>query len=184
MNKVLSGLHLVSNQRLGPTGLSGLTFCGRFNLKQLTIEKSISFMIASPRQWRLLKIKAGYALSFMSFGNADKHYSAPSWIIGTGPTDPTDPSGPDFMIWSTLRWHSICVAYLTSDNHVTLIKVYYAKVRSVPGNQQPLVLACVDAEGKLNLEERRGLYRLRPCSLDLYLSGDTQVFCFLPAKTS
>ncbi len=39
-----------------------------------------------------------------------------------------------------------------------------------------LVLACVDAEGKLNLEERRGLYRLRPCSLDLYFfQGHTGV---------
>ena len=34
-------------------------------------------------------------------------------------------------------------------------------VGSVPGSQQPLGLACVDAEGKLNLEERRGKYRLR-----------------------
>ena len=30
-------------------------------------------------------------------------------------------------------------------------------IRSVSGKQQPLVLACVDAEGKLNLEERLGL---------------------------
>ena len=46
-------------------------------------------------------------------------------------------------------------------------------LRSVPGSQQPLVLASVDAEGKLNLEERCGLYRLWPCNLDLYLFGDT-----------
>ncbi len=54
----------------------------------------------------------------------------------------------------------------------------------MPGSQHPLVLACVIAEGKLNLEERRGLYRLRACSLDLLYAGGTQVPCFLPAETS
>ncbi len=54
-------------------------------------------------------------------------------------------------------------------------------IRSVPGSQQPLVLACVDVEGKLNLEERRGKYRLRSCDLDLLHAGG-QTGALFPAN--
>ena len=58
------------------------------------------------------------------------------------------------------------------NTRMTIYTLQYTHcVRSVPGSQQPLVLTCVDVQGKLNLEERRRLYWLRSCSLDLLYAG-------------
>ncbi len=54
---------------------------------------------------------------------------------------------------------------------VSAIIICHIHVRSVPGSLPPLVLACVDVEGKLNLEERRGKYRLRSCASTSFMPG-------------
>ncbi len=101
-------------------------------------------------------------VSFYGLESVDKHFNIED-IMFTFTT-----YNPQFTKMEL--WFRFFFAFVTCVVAVAFL-CRYVDVRSVPGSQQPLVLACVDVEGKLNLEERRGKYRLRSCGLDLLHAG-------------
>ncbi len=116
----ISGLKLANvSDNVDVTGLPGFTICGRFNFKRLMHGQTRMFQIESVepgKSWRMMFFLIGYERSFFSFGTKDETGSSPSWIM-------KEVGREDFMIWSTNRWHQICIAFQLRTNHITLIKV-------------------------------------------------------------
>ena len=112
----ISGLKFV-NQNENIYFTNSMTFCGRFNYKNLG-SQSIMFSIDEeirPFLW----IKMEYPLAFMSFGNYDNdRINFANWIL-------QNPKTEEFSIWYTNKWHHVCFGYNSKTNHVVFIKASF-----------------------------------------------------------
>ena len=110
----ISGLKFV-NQNENIYFTNSMTFCGRFNYKNLG-SQSIMFSIDEeirPFLW----IKMEYPLAFMSFGNYDNdHIHFANWIL-------QNPKTEEFSIWYPNKWHHYCIAYDSKRSHIALVMV-------------------------------------------------------------
>ena len=57
----------------------------------------------------IIEMNAAYDMTFFWFGSMN-------WIV-------KDLQRNSFIIWSTNRWHSICVSFDRKTSHLTLVKV-------------------------------------------------------------
>ena len=87
---------------------NGISICVRFNYRQLG---SGTFIFAQHKPGTDLFVQAqsGYYESFFFFGKMN-------WIL-------KDMKTGSFLVWSTNRWHSICVTFDRNTSHITLVKV-------------------------------------------------------------
>ena len=113
-----AGLKLIKESIKKDTNFEkGITICIRFNFLALLGSKSGFFIhdtgLAS--DWESLnaqsmfRANAGYKQTFFHFGNMN-------WIV-------KDVESNIFLLWSTNRWHSICVAFDRTNSHITYVKV-------------------------------------------------------------
>ena len=87
----------------------GITFCIRFNFKLLSRESTIfATNMPTDDSVRLL-LSAGYHWSLLYFGGLN-------WIL-------KESVSGSFELWSTNRWHSICLGFDKLTSRITLIKV-------------------------------------------------------------
>ncbi len=114
----LSGLRLkTKDTNIDIADLSGISICAVFNFKRLLLTSSKLMTIQSPDQvWSLFNFMIGYEFSFFNFGNSDAFGSSTSWIMRLQFKE-------TFIMWSTNRWHHICVSYTKSTSHISLIMV-------------------------------------------------------------
>ena len=100
-----SGLKLDKESIKNNTNFSdGITICIRFNYRQLNINLIIFF-----NQHSGTKTRAGYQRTFLDFGGMN-------WMI-------KDLKRDSFHIWSTNRWHSLCVSFDQTTSHIAYVKV-------------------------------------------------------------
>ena len=100
-----SGLKLDKESIKKDTNFSnGITICIRFNYRQLNINLIIFF-----NQQSGTKTRAGYQRTFFDFGGMN-------WMI-------KDLKRDSFHIWSTNRWHSLCVSFDKATSHIAYVKV-------------------------------------------------------------
>ena len=100
-----SGLKLDKESIKNDTNFSdGITICIRFNYRQLNINLIIFF-----NQYSGTKTRAGYQRTFLDFGGMN-------WMI-------KDLKRDSFHIWSTNRWHSLCVSFDKATSHIAYVKV-------------------------------------------------------------
>ena len=85
----------------------GITICSRFNYRVLS--KSIIFSIGSDVDNWKITARAGYDETFLFFWNIN-------WIV-------KEPDTNKFRIWTTNRWHHICLSFNKSTYQLTLVKV-------------------------------------------------------------
>ncbi len=113
----MSGLQLMTDKdNVDLNRKFGFSLCARFNFKRLLLSKSTIVRIGTVSDWHLAFVFPGYQSSFIAFGNWDEYGSTPGWIL-------QEKGSSDFMLWSTNRWHHICLSYKTSTSHITLVKV-------------------------------------------------------------
>ena len=86
---------------------NGITICLRFNF--MTLIGSIVFKHDRPGSPSMFEGQANYRQTFFFFGSMN-------WII-------KDVELNSFLVWSTNRWHSICVAFDRTTSHITFVKV-------------------------------------------------------------
>ena len=87
---------------------NGISICVRFNYRQLGGGTFI-FAHHKPGEDQFVMAQAGYDETFFFFGKMN-------WILKDMKTD-------SFLVWSTNRWHSICVCFDRNTSHITLVKV-------------------------------------------------------------
>ena len=113
-----AGLKLIKESIKKDTNFEkGITICLRFNfLAFLGWESYIFTHDTGPgTDWHSFKVQsifhawAGYKQTFFYFGNMN-------WIV-------KDVESNIFLLWSTNRWHSICVAFDRTNSHITYVKV-------------------------------------------------------------
>ena len=98
-----SGLKLLPDSVSQPSNFTqGITICGRFNLARLA---GSNFILAIGQQMWLFM---GYAETFLEFGFRN-------WVIKDLATD-------NFYIWSTNRWHQICLSFDRQSHHLMFVK--------------------------------------------------------------
>ena len=114
----ISGLKFVNqNDKINYT--NSMTFCGRFNYKNLG-SQSIMFSIDEEMKIRpYLWIKMEYPLAFMSFGNYDNdQVNFANWIL-------QNPKTEEFSIWYPNKWHHFCIAHDNERSHIALVLVSF-----------------------------------------------------------
>ena len=103
----LAGLTFDPKSALKATDFStGISFCGRFNYRKLGWQ---SFMVASSNPHLLVRLSMGGQSTFLFFGNMN-------WIV-------KDLEKDKFLIWSTTRWHHICLSFDRINSHLQFFKV-------------------------------------------------------------
>ena len=75
----------------------------------MTLIGSIVFKHDRPGSPSMFEGQANYRQTFFFFGSMN-------WII-------KDVELNSFLVWSTNRWHSICVAFDRTTSHITFVKV-------------------------------------------------------------
>ena len=102
-----AGLKLVKDSIKKDTNFEdGITICLRFYLRKLG---GVVFKHEYPGKPVFMEAQAIYKQSFFFFGSMN-------WIV-------KDLQRNSFIIWSTNRWHSICVSFDRKTSHLTLVKV-------------------------------------------------------------
>ena len=113
-----AGLKLIKESIKKDTNFEkGITICLRFNFLALLGWESVIFMHDTGLgiDWQSFKVQsmfqawADYKHTFFHFGNMN-------WIV-------KDVESNIFLLWSTNRWHSICVAFDRTSSHITYVKV-------------------------------------------------------------
>ena len=104
-----AGLKLIKESIKKDTNFeNGITICLRFNF--MTLIGSIVFKHDRPGSPSMFEGQANYRQTFFFFGTMN-------WIIKDVKLD-------TFLVWSTNRWHSICVAFDRTTSHITFVKVF------------------------------------------------------------
>ena len=70
---------------------------------------NVVFKHDKPGSPSMFEAQANYRQTFFFFGTMN-------WIIKDVKLD-------TFLVWSTNRWHSICVAFDRANSHITFVKV-------------------------------------------------------------
>ena len=112
-----AGLKLIKESIKKDTNFEkGTTICLRFNFLALGTKSTVFIHDTGlATDWQTFKAKsmfyayAGYKRTGFFFGNMN-------WIVKDVETD-------TFLLWSTNRWHSICVAFDRTHSHITYVKV-------------------------------------------------------------
>ena len=113
-----AGLKLIKKSIKKDTNFEkGITICVRFNFLALFGWDSIVFTHDNglATDWDSLSAEwmfganAGYKRTFFVFGSMN-------WIVKDVELD-------TFLLWSTNRWHSFCVAFDRRNSYITLVKV-------------------------------------------------------------
>ena len=99
---VESGLKLLPESVSASNFTQGITICGRFNLARVGHS---SWIIAIGSQMWLFM---GYQETFLEFGFRN-------WVIKEIAND-------NFYLWSTNRWHQICLSFDRTQNHIMFVK--------------------------------------------------------------
>ena len=108
INETFSGLQLVEESIKNHTKFEdGITICLRFNFRKLGAIVFKHFSRASNPI--MMEAQAIYKQTFLFFGNMN-------WIV-------KDMKSNSFIIWSTNRWHSICVSFDKKTSHIVFVKV-------------------------------------------------------------
>ena len=103
-----AGLKLIKESIKKDTNFEkGITICIRFNF--LALEHRIRIFTHDTGLATDFYASAGYKETFFIFGTI-------GWIVKDVETD-------SFLLWSTYRWHSICVAFDRTNSHITYVKV-------------------------------------------------------------
>ena len=103
-----AGLKLIKESIKKDTNFEkGITICIRFNF--LALEHWIRIFTHDTGLATDFYASAGYKETFFIFGTI-------GWIVKDVETD-------SFLLWSTYRWHSICVAFDRTNSHITYVKV-------------------------------------------------------------
>ena len=88
--------------------IDGITICIRFNYRQLEgRDKTNSNFIFS--HGHFVQAHARYQQTFFFFGSMN-------WLV-------KDVKKDSFLLWSTTRWHSLCISFDRATSHITFIKV-------------------------------------------------------------
>ena len=113
-----AGLKLIKESIKKDTNFEkGITICLRFNFLALLGQGGYIFIHdtglgtdwLSSRVQSMFQAWAGYKQTFFHFGHMN-------WIV-------RDVESNIFLLWSTNRWHSICVAFDRTNSHITYVKV-------------------------------------------------------------
>ena len=107
-NKPDAGLKLIKESIKKDTNFEkGITICIRFNF--LALGHYIRVFTHDTGLDTDFYASAGYKETFFIFGTI-------GWIV-------KDVERDSFLLWSTYRWHSICVAFDRTNSHITYVKV-------------------------------------------------------------
>ena len=112
-----AGLKLIKESIKKDTNFEkGITICIRFNflalgdyIRVFTHDNGLATDLPSFYAQAMFSAYAGYKQTFFNFGTI-------GWIVKDVETD-------SFLLWSTYRWHSICVAFDRTKSHITFVKV-------------------------------------------------------------
>ena len=114
-----AGLKLIKESIKRDTNFEkGISICIRFNFLALALLSSPLFThdVGLATGWQTL-----YEQS-MFFANI--RYKKTFFIFGTMSWIVKDAKSGTFLLWSTNRWHSICVAFDRTNSHITFVKVH------------------------------------------------------------
>ena len=113
-----AGLKLIKKSIKKDTNFEkGITICIRFKFLALLGSKSVIF-IHDPglaTDWQ--------SLNGQSMFRAYAGYKQTFFIFGTTSSILKDVELDTFLLWSTNRWHSICVTFDRTNSHFTYVKV-------------------------------------------------------------
>lgn len=102
-----AGLKLDRNSVLKNTSFNqGLSFCARFNYRKLGWD---SYMFTSLTPHHFARLSMGDSDTFLFFGNMN-------WIVKELQTN-------KFQIWSTNKWHHVCLSFDRTQFHLKFFKV-------------------------------------------------------------
>ena len=112
-----AGLKLIKESIKKDTNFEkGITICIRFNFLSLVWSPLFTHDVGLAPDWDTLYaqsmfyVRVGYKKTFFVIGTM-------SWIV-------KDAKSGTFLLWSTNRWHSICVAFDRTNSHITFVKVH------------------------------------------------------------
>ena len=112
-----AGLKLIKESIKRDTNFEkGITICIRFNFLALVSSPLFTRDVGLATDWQTFNAQstfsawADYKKTYFAFGTI-------FWIVN-------DAKSGTFLLWSTNRWHSICVAFDRTNSHITFVKVH------------------------------------------------------------
>ena len=109
-----AGLKFIRNSTKQDSDFTqGVTFCVRFNFNRLS-DGSTIFSVENPGRPLAVLAFAGYQETFLFFGGMN-------WIV-------KDPESQTFRLWTTNKWHHMCLGYDRNSSFLTLIRVKIALI--------------------------------------------------------
>ena len=112
-----AGLKLIKGSIKKDTNFEkGISICIRFNFLALAWSPLFTHDVGLATDWQ-----TSYEQS-MFFANV--RYKKTFFIFGTMSWIVKDAKSGTFLLWSTNRWHSVCVAFDRTNSHITFVKVH------------------------------------------------------------